>query len=346
MKNWRGATAFTAAFVCICQPLCANPAAPPAPEAGGTRLQIVDARPSHERADDSSRISIWLTSCNYGIYRMGDPKGSPGKLDVLRTDLETALGDTLKGKTLTVSNYGLYLNFANRAKSSAWTIGFTGGLGGQFGLLGAAIGGGLGSFFEPGKGSSCSREETPEGWYEASEVSSDASPLIVQLTATLDGKSYSVRVVQTPSKNEPISDDPIHAYAAILHRANQALGDKIAGRFGTSPDEPVLAFRPATAKNYAAMLPLGIGSAGAVDAGSMTAANFARDPHGVAVGTLESDGTAARAGIRPGDVITEIDGARIDTVGDLQFSVARASGTDVNIQLNRSGTWLATQVHL
>ena len=337
MKNWRG-VAFTAALASVCQPLYAASATAPGDEsiATATTFKFVDARPSEQKAMGNSQLSYWITSCSYGIHRLGDAKGSPRKLDLLRADLEKSLGGTLNDKTLTVSSYALYLNSGSVMRGTALFAGF------------GAIGGLLGAFLKPEMGSRCSREDTPEGWYSASEVSSNASPLIVQLTATLDGKSYSVRVVQTPSDDALTpSDDPVHAYAPILHRANQALADKIAGRWGSSPDEPVLAFAPATAaaKSYASMLPLGIGTAGSVNASSLTAAYFDQDPHGVAIGTLEADGSAARAGIRPGDVITEIDGERVDAVVDLQSSVARASRA-VNVQLNRSGKLLAVQVHL
>jgi len=369
MKILRGTTA---ALLSLCQPVWA--AEPAAPETSNvptdTSFQIVDARPSQQRAEGYHQLSYWVTSCNYGIYRLGDAKGSPGKLDLLRTDLETALGDTIKGKTLTVSNYALYLNSTNRSRRAAVNSAVISGTAG-LGVLEAAIGGGISSFFMPEPGSTCSSEETPEGWYDTSEATPDASPFIAQLTASLDGKSYSVRVVQSPSEDSTTpSDDAVQAYPAILHRANQALADKIAGRFGSAPDEVIARSAPTNPRNYAtgwpepveasanfappasatksyaSMLPLGLGSVSSVDTSSTIAANFSQDQHGVAVSALESNGAAARAGIRPGDVITEIDGARIDTVADLQSSIARAPGTDVTIELNRSGKLLAVQVRL
>jgi hypothetical protein len=332
MRILRGVTA---ALLSLCQPVWA--AAPAAPEnvPSASTLNIVDARPSQQRTEGYHQLSYWVTSCSYGIYRLGDAKGSPGKLDLLRTDLETALGDTIKGKTLTVSNYALYLNSGDTMRGTTFAITLFGGI--------------VGSLWAPHIGSGCSSDETPEGGYDASEVSSDASPLIAQLTASLDGKSYSVRVVQTPSGDAiTASDDAVQAYAAILHRANQALADKIAGRFGPATEEAIANFVPpaSNAKSYASMLPFGIGTAAPVDAGSTVAVNFLQDPHGVAISALESDGAAARAGIRTGDVITEIDGARIDTVADLQSSIAHAPGSDVDIQLNRSGKLMAVQVRL
>jgi len=365
MKILRGATA---ALLSLCQPVWA--AEPAAPETSNVptaaSFKIVDARPSQQRAEGYHQLSYWAGSCSYGIYRLGDAKGAPGKLDLLRADLESVLGDTVKGKTLTVSNYSLYLNSSVHAKTSAINAGsnqmmFAPSLGGMIGLgIAAAI-----------IGSSCSQDDTPEGWYDESEASADASPFIAQITASLNDKTYSVRVVQTPSDNMLVpSDDAVQAYPAILHRANQALADKIAGRFGSAPDEVIARSAPTNPRNYAtgrpepveasanfappasatksyaSMLPLGLGSVSSVDTSSTIAANFSQDQHGVAVSALESNGAAARAGIRPGDVITEIDGARIDTVADLQSSIARAPGTDVTIELNRSGKLLAVQVRI
>ncbi len=55
-------------------------------------------------------------------------------------------------------------------------------------------------------------------------------------------------------------------------------------------------------------------------------------------GRPSSDGPAARAGIRPGDVIVEIDGKKIETRHDLSAVVAGTSpGTTVKIKVIRSG---------
>jgi len=71
-----------------------------------------------------------------------------------------------------------------------------------------------------------------------------------------------------------------------------------------------------------------------------------RDPHGVAVGLLEADGPAAKAGVRAGDVITGIDGHRIDTIADLKTFIAAATGPEIKVELNRSGKLLAVRVQL
>jgi S1-C subfamily serine protease len=60
--------------------------------------------------------------------------------------------------------------------------------------------------------------------------------------------------------------------------------------------------------------------------------------HGVVVLAVESGGPAEAAGITPGDVITEIDGKRIDTAEDLLAAVAEhAPGDAVSVTLLRDG---------
>jgi len=77
----------------------------------------------------------------------------------------------------------------------------------------------------------CSKEDTPEGWFDPSEANAKASPVIALISANLDGQNYSVRVVYSPdSALSPRGVDSGPAYASVLHRANVALADKIRGR--------------------------------------------------------------------------------------------------------------------
>ncbi|MEP7055474.1 MAG: trypsin-like peptidase domain-containing protein [Actinomycetota bacterium] len=60
---------------------------------------------------------------------------------------------------------------------------------------------------------------------------------------------------------------------------------------------------------------------------------------GVAVAGVVSGSPAARAGIRPGDVLLDIDGTPVPTTGDLQrLMVAEAIGVSVTIRVLRDGT--------
>ncbi len=59
---------------------------------------------------------------------------------------------------------------------------------------------------------------------------------------------------------------------------------------------------------------------------------------GVLVGDVESDSPAARAGIQVGDILTAVDGERIDSSRDLSRAVrSKKAGETVKIDLSRKG---------
>lgn len=322
MKYYFGA-AFAAA-VLACLPVRAEtyvfPGDRPAPS---TTLKIVDERPAEQRASKDSQLSYLVTSCSYGIYRLADSITSPHKLELLRADLEKSLGSQLNDKTLTVWSYAIYRNSGKAMRSTAFAVAAGGAIGG-------ALGGMLGSL-GPDVGPDCSREETPEGWYDPSETAGQDAPLIAQVGARMDGRNYAVRAVSVTSA---VSFE--QALGDLLHRANTALADKIRGG-GSGPASM------AAAANSA--FPFGIKSAGAVTSGSVTSIYFRNDPHGVAIGTLEPTGVAAQAGIQQGDVITALDGKRIDTLADLMAAASGAAGSNIKAEINRSGQILAVQIH-
>jgi hypothetical protein len=128
----------------------------------------------------------------------------------LKADLEAALGVPLAGKTVTVTRYGSYFN------TGAYNRGVT-----------YSKFGGLIPDLMSTMGSKCSREDTKAGWYQGSEVTNISSPIVVELNASVDGKSYETRSVYSPEtelnpffskdKNAPA------ALAAALKKANAAL---------------------------------------------------------------------------------------------------------------------------
>jgi serine protease Do len=67
---------------------------------------------------------------------------------------------------------------------------------------------------------------------------------------------------------------------------------------------------------------------------------------GVLVSSVKEDGPAARAGIRAGDVVLELDGTPIRTSRDLRRQVRRAEGGAVAVKVLRDGKPLEVQVTL
>lgn len=72
-----------------------------------------------------------------------------------------------------------------------------------------------------------------------------------------------------------------------------------------------------------------------------------KDIQGVLVGSVNEDGPSAKAGIKPGDVITAINGHSIDRMSTLQRIVfGYQPGTTVTLDVNRYGEHQAAQVTL
>ncbi|MBO0858162.1 MAG: DegQ family serine endoprotease [Chloracidobacterium sp.] len=62
------------------------------------------------------------------------------------------------------------------------------------------------------------------------------------------------------------------------------------------------------------------------------------DAHGALVGEVTPDGPAAKAGLAQGDVITELNGARVDDSRDLRLKISQiAPGSAINLKLIRDG---------
>jgi serine protease Do len=62
------------------------------------------------------------------------------------------------------------------------------------------------------------------------------------------------------------------------------------------------------------------------------------DAHGALVGEVSPDGPAAKAGIAQGDVITELNGARVDESRDLRLKISQLTpGSEIRLKLLRDG---------
>jgi C-terminal processing protease CtpA/Prc len=65
---------------------------------------------------------------------------------------------------------------------------------------------------------------------------------------------------------------------------------------------------------------------------------------GVLISNVAEDSPAAKAGLKAGDVITEVDGEKIDEVGDLSRSINRKSEGDVTLTIIRDKSQLTIRV--
>jgi serine protease Do len=68
------------------------------------------------------------------------------------------------------------------------------------------------------------------------------------------------------------------------------------------------------------------------------------DGHGVLVTSVTEDGPAAKAGVKAGDVITAVDGEKVDDTGDLSDIVNRKKEGDVSLTIVRNKSQLTLRV--
>jgi hypothetical protein len=166
---------------------------------------VTDARPD---ADKTAEIlSLWVTSCQYGIYRLADTRSNPTRMVLLRSDLEAALGNRLHNRTLVVNQYKMFIN--RRAPLRAT-------VNGQFtGVVPAMLA-------EAGEG--CTKEQTGDAWFDKSDTDA-AAAIIIEVQATMDGKSYAVRSVSGIVGADQADDS--HQVFGALRKANAALAEQL-----------------------------------------------------------------------------------------------------------------------
>jgi hypothetical protein len=189
-----------------------------AQDAKSEELMVVDLRPKEER--DGMGLTALSGKCNKGVFRIADVASDPVKIKVLKEDFSQVMGLAADGKTLTVLNWSIYYNrSAERGGRPSLS---------NIGIQGYSI---------PGKkkekqiGSKCSREESAGGWYEAADVTTEASPLVSEFQGTFAGKPYTVRAVYSPRRKieGKFEGDPGDTAALLeaVHLTAEALGTAI-----------------------------------------------------------------------------------------------------------------------
>jgi len=177
----------------------------------GTSFTITDKRP--EKESQWEALSHLVTSCDYGVHRLGDAT-IPAPLTILKSDLAQALGTHLAGKSLTVLHYEIYSNNSYELRNGVYSH--------HYGLM---------YDFMSGMGSSCKQEETTGGWYQASEVTTPYSPIVIEISGELDGRKFEVRSVYSPEHPIPTKffDKPENAAELLnsLHKANDLFAKEI-----------------------------------------------------------------------------------------------------------------------
>jgi hypothetical protein len=181
-------------------------------------LVAIDLRPQEEK--EGTGLAVLRGKCNQDVFRIADVASDPLKVEVLRADLARQLGLAGDGKTLTVLNWSVYYNKSAERGGGPKISGI--------GVQGYAI---PSKMKEKQMGSKCSRKESAGGWYEASDATSQYSPIISEFEGTYSGKPFTVRVVHSPhrkilGKFEGAADDT-EALLETVHKTAEALATAI-----------------------------------------------------------------------------------------------------------------------
>jgi hypothetical protein len=173
-------TRFTApAFGLLCIALASGAGVSRAAAEETPTFTLRDTRPAEDKK--TYHHSLMITSCNYGVRRIGDADISPPPLEQLRASLAASLGEGIAGKEIEVRRYHLDVNTAAHTRGRMKDE--------HKGLVADVM---------LGMGAGCAREKMEAGWFEASEVSTANAPLIVEMQIVVDGQALDVRSVYSP----------------------------------------------------------------------------------------------------------------------------------------------------
>lgn len=173
---------------------------------------LTDQRPPEERIEKNKARSFVATNCNYSILNMADAVYDSDRMAALKSDLTAQMGDSLAGKDIAVTHYGVYYN--SHIHSVTRNPFGTGVIGGA--LTAEAL--------------KCPKEKVNGGWYDPSEVTSPTPPIVTEITIRIDGKDYAARAVHSmppltkPGRPKAEAQSIMNAeYAKALAEGNAAL---------------------------------------------------------------------------------------------------------------------------
>ncbi|MCM2333074.1 MAG: hypothetical protein NDI82_03900 [Anaeromyxobacteraceae bacterium] len=155
------------------------------PTAGFT---FVDARPEDQKS--SGNESLLITSCDYGIYRIGDDKFTPDRVAVLRSDLDRALGAELAGRKVTLKAYTVHFNLSERLR----------------GQVAASHSGLIPALMNDTSVHGCAADDLTGG-FTGNERTTAGPPLIVVIDLEVDGKEVHARWFESSPTHEVVKTD-------------------------------------------------------------------------------------------------------------------------------------------
>ncbi len=147
------------------------------------RVDLRDQRPGDQKG--SGNESLFIGSCAYAIYRMGDDLFVPDRVQLLRSDLDRALGAELAGRPVVLRNYTVHYNNSQQLRQSVDA--FVGGKGIAGALAAEALNQKVyGCAADDLKGGSTGREKT-----------TDHQMLVAVIDVEFEGKRIHSRVAES-----------------------------------------------------------------------------------------------------------------------------------------------------
>lgn len=140
------------------------------------KLHVLDNRP--EKQKETELLSYLITSCSYGIQRLGDEWTSPSKIDFLKSKIAIELPNA---RELVVNNFVIYNNMQYKLRE------------------GNIFRGPIWSLVE------CDENTDRFTLYTPEENPERENMIIGTLEGTIDGREFSVRVAEIhrcPAENE------------------------------------------------------------------------------------------------------------------------------------------------
>jgi len=132
-----------------------------------SRFELIDTRDTIQKT--SEIMSLLITNCWYGIYRLGDDQIVPSRLVILSRALEDSLGPKLQGKKVIINRFEIFNNMQSLLRTASSSS-----------IAGAIV---------------VSRACTDAFALESNP--SNASAVIVIVDIDIDGKKIKDKIVQT-----------------------------------------------------------------------------------------------------------------------------------------------------
>lgn len=171
---------------------------------------FVDARPEGQKS--SGNESLLITSCDYGIYRLGDAKFTPDRVAVLRSDLDRALGAELDGRKVTLRNYTVHFNLSARLR----------------GQVASNYTGAIPALMNDQKVNGCAADDLTGGFI-ASERTTGGPPLIVVIDLEVDGKAVHARWFENSPGDDVVKTGTPEWDAWVSKALKSATGKAVEG---------------------------------------------------------------------------------------------------------------------